>query len=224
MNCQVGIHDTCLRILARLAEKKIAAGSQLVVALIFDEMYIRKLLQWISSKRTMSGYPTFGINAKNDGVETLANQAIVFMVSGINERIQLPIAYHFIKSLKAEQRRDLVLNIIESLIKINVKVANVCFDGLSSNRKMCRLLGANLSVLSPNFQPYFFASNGDKIRILMDICHMEKLVRGVLGTQEIIYENGWSKSKIKWNIFERLLDYNKKGLGLTHKLTRHHIQ
>lgn len=223
MNCQPGIDSTCLRILKKIADRKRAAGKELLVSVVFDEIHIRKLFQWCISSRTMYGYPTYGSEfcQKLEDEELAATQAIVYMVCGINERVQIPICYHFIKTLKAEQRRDLITQIIDSLIAINVKVVNICFDGLFSNRKMCALLGANLDVFSERFQPYFIASNGDKIRIMLDVCHMEKLIRGVIGTQEVIYDE--SNRKIEWKFYENLLKYNKQGYGLTHKVTREHI-
>lgn len=223
LNCQPGISDTCLAILKRRAERMRAAGRELVVSVIFDEIYIRKMFQWCQDSRTMVGYPTFGAEFCEAGEdeELAATQAIVFMISGINERIQLPIAYHFIKSLKAEQRRDLITKIIDSLITINVKVASIGFDGLTSNRKMCSLLGANLDIFSSDFRPYFIASNGDKIRIIFDTCHMHKIVRGVIGTHGIIFDE--NNKKIAWKFYECVLKYSKIGLGLTHKLTNEHI-
>lgn len=220
LNCKAGINRACLDILKRKAEEKRALGSELIVSVIFDEIHIRKLLQWCNSSKQMLGYSTYGTDENGD--KLVANQAIVFMVCGINERIQLPVAYHFIAKLIAEQRKDLLLSVIESLIKVGVKVANISFDGLSANRKMCMLLGANLNVYSKRYKPYFVVSNGDKIRITFDVCHMEKLVRGTIGTKEVIFDS--DDNKIEWKYFQNLVNYNKKGFRLIHKLTRIHIE
>lgn len=220
LNCDVGINEACLNILKRKAEEKRASGSELIVSVIFDEMHIRRMFQWCNSSRKILGFPTIGVH-ENSNVEA-ANQVIVFMVCGINERIQLPLAYHFILKLKAEERKTLLLSIIESLVNVNIKVANIAFDGLSSNKRMCTLLGACLNIFSDKFKPYFEVSNGDKVRIIFDICHMEKLVRGTIGTKEVIFDS--ADNKIEWKYFENLVNYSKKGFGFTHKLTKDHIE
>lgn len=217
MNCKPGISDSCLQILKRKVEEKKAAGSELCIAVLFDEMHIRKLFQWCNSSKTILGYPTYGSKSgqgdKNE--DQAATQVIVFMASGINERLQLPFAYHFIKSLNAEERRDLLTDLLTALIDIGVKVTNVAFDGLIVNRKMCKLLGANLNIFSPSF-----IINGHRIYIILDIPHMEKLIRNALGKLKLFYDGS---GKIEWRYYEQLMNYDKRGYALTHKLTQNHI-
>lgn len=180
LNLRPGINDACINILKQEDQKLRATGSQLVISLLFDEMHIRKLFQWCNTSNTMLGRPSIGISNEKLLDETAANQVIVFMASGLNSNIQLPIAYHFISSLDAHMRSNLLLQVINALIDADIRLANIVFDGYPSNQKMCELLGANLDVLSDNFKPYFEAKNGDPIMILLDICHMEKLVRNSL--------------------------------------------
>lgn len=223
LNCEPGISASCLNILKRKAEKKKATGSELVVSLIFDEMHIRKMFQWCSSSRTMFGYATCGSNLNEKGEEAnpAANQVIVLMAIGINERIKLPFAYHFIKSLKAEERLCLIGQTIDALIDTGVKIACITFDGLVANQKMCKLFGANIDIFSPQFKPYFEAKNGDKIHIMLDIPHMEKLIRGALGEHKVFFSP--ENEKIEWKYYEELIKYDKRGFGLTHKLNQNHI-
>lgn len=223
LNCEPGISVSCLNILKRKAEMKKAAGSELVVSLIFDEMHIRKMFQWCNSSRTMLGYSTFGSNTNEKGENTdpAANQVIVLMAIGVNEHIKLPFAYHFIKSLKAEERQHLIGQAIDALIDAGVKVACITFDGLVGNRKMCKLFGANIDIFSPQFNPCFIAKNGDKIHIMLDTPHMEKLVRGALGQLKVFYTP--ANEKIEWKHYEELVKYDKRGFGLTHKLNQNHI-
>lgn len=95
LNCKPGISLSCLNILKKKAEEKKATGSELVISLIFDEMHIRQMFQWCSSSREMLGYTTFGsnLNEKGENGNPPANQVIVLMAIGINERIKLPFAY-----------------------------------------------------------------------------------------------------------------------------------
>lgn len=223
LNCKPGISQSCLQILKKKADQKKAIGKELVVSLIFGEMHIRKMFQWCNNTKTMLGYSTFGSNKDENGEiqNPAANQVIVFMAIGINERIKLPFAYHFIKSLKAEERKCLVGQAIDALIDTGVKVACITFDGLVANRKMCRLFGANIDIFSSQFKPYFEAKKGDKIRIMLDIPHREKLIRGALGELKVFYNASYEK--IEWKYYEDLLKYDKRGFGLTHKLNQNHI-
>lgn len=156
LNCEPGISASCVNILKKKVDQKKAAGSELVMSMIFDEMHIRKMIQWSNSSRTMLGFTTFGTNLDENGKDEnpAANQVIVFMAIGINEKIKLPFAYHFIKSLKAEDRVCLVGQALDALLDAGVKVACITFDGLLANRKMCKLFGANLDIFSPEFKPY----------------------------------------------------------------------
>lgn len=169
----------------------------------------------------MLGRPTIGVSNGISSEDMAANQVIVFMASGLNTNIQLPIAYHFIKSLDAQMRSALLLQVINALIDADIQLANIVFDGYPPNQKMCELLGANLDVLSKDFKPYFEAKNGDPIMILLDICHMEKLVRNTLGKVLVIYDD--AGDKIEWDKYVKLVEFKKKGFAFTHKLNDRHI-
>lgn len=173
----------------------------------------------------MFGHSTYGGDKEKygDNEPLAANQVIVFMGIGVNERITLPIAYHFITSLTAKQKRDLMTDVVNALIDVGVRVTSISFDGLKTNKTMCQLLGANFNIFSMNqFKPYFEAKNGDKIRIIFDVCHMEKLIRNHLGKQLVFYDE--LNNKIEWKFYEELLKCDKKGYALTHKLTQNHIK
>lgn len=107
---------------------------------------------------------------------TLANNAIVFMVSGLNIFFQQPIAYYFITTLKGRDRADLVLQILAELSKRGIKVRNITFDGLGSNALMSEILGADFKgkngIYITHFQNPYDKSN---IYIMYDPSHMQKL-------------------------------------------------
>lgn len=111
------------------------------------------------------GYVTYGSGAKvqwedeetekeeddsdNDEEELpCANQAIVFMLKGLNQNFRLPIAYEFIRSINAYQRADLVMATIKRITKCGKRIANLTFDGPPANHTMCEILGANFFLKS----------------------------------------------------------------------------
>lgn len=88
---------------------------------------------------------------------------------------------------------------------------------------MCQHLGTELKLVDGDFQNYFINPyDGRKIQILLDPSHAIKLVRNTLGNIGTIYEG---VNKIEWKYLVELVDFSaNETFGLTHKLTKRHIQ
>lgn len=225
IECSPGISDSCLNILKRKVEAKKLKGKKLLVSISFDEMHIKRFFQWCQSKKELFGAPTFGIGNLNGygKLDIAASQAIVFMANGIDQKFNLPFAYHFIRSLKSGERKALVEEILERVIATGATVTNITFDGYGANGTMCKQFGANLDFRNPQtFKPYFTMKNGARINIVYDACHVEKLIRNTIANRGVIIdENG---KEVKWEYFQKLLLYNDKtNFNITHKLTKEHI-
>lgn len=147
----------------------------------------------------------------------------VFMVSGLNVFFQQPIAYYLHTTMKAEDRVELVTQILCELSKRGVQVSNLTFDGYSSNAKMSKLLGANFLDKEGNYKTFFqHPSDGRKIYIMYDPSHMEKLVRTTLGTLQTIYHGN---EKIEWKFFENLVNFGRSdNFGLSLKINKRHLE
>lgn len=215
-------------------------GEKLVCSLIFDEIYIRKQILRCRESSKYVGYVTYGsgmndsLKEDDDAIDEeldeydeeelpCANQAIVFMLCGLNKRFKLPIAYEFIKSLDAFQRANLIMLIIKKITQSGVRIANLTFDGFSANHKMCELLGANLNVHSEDFRPFLInPTNDEKIYILKDPSHMQKLIRNTLAATRNLFDA--EDKQILWNHIEKLEKLGRKHQFFTHKLTKRHIQ
>lgn len=87
---------------------------------------------------------------------------------------------------------------------------------------MCYLLGANLHF--PNIKPYFLSPvNGEKIYIILDPCHMVKLIRNCLG--DLGYLHDGEGKIIKWALFGELVKLqNESGLHCATRIRSRHIQ
>lgn len=205
-----------LRILASDMKSK-AKGFYCSVS--FDEMYIKKHVQWSEAKRKFVGFISYGKKDEN-GELPVANQSLVFLVTGININISIPIAHFFIRSLNATEKSILIKEIITAITNTGAVVVNITFDGLAENFSACRMLGSSFEL--DNMRPYFINPvNKRKIFILLDSCHMLKLLRNHLGE---VKEFGIEGKKIKWCYFERLEKCRvDKGL-LTNKITKEHIE
>lgn len=217
-----GIQKECMDKLKRIGQAyERENNKKLMCSLVFDEMYIRKQVYWCWHQENYAGFVNHGQKQDSDTNE-IASQAIVFILNGVNASFEYPVAYYFINKLNGAQKRDLTLDIIEAVTQCEIKVTNLTFDGDKANLAMCTLLGANLDVESDFFHPYLFNPiNGEKIYIVLDPCHAEKLVRNTLAGKKIIYtENG----QIEWRYFESLYEFSKDSKLRTHKFTKQHLQ
>lgn len=215
-----GINSAVIEQLKLLVAKKDNSGQKLIVSLSFDEMNIRRHVQWCNSTKRLIGYATVGNEAER---KIVAKQALVFMVNGVNERMNLTVGHYFISSLNAQGRKDLLIAVVRALLECGVIVSNITFDGLPANGKMCDLLGATLKINSPSFKPSFHVDESEPIHIIYDHCHMLKLMRNTLGNNQILFNS--SGGRIKWNFIDKLVEYSgSHGFKGMHKLTKSHIQ
>lgn len=133
--------------------EKDAIGEKLVVSLMFDEMHIRKHVQWSNKERKLIGYANVEQNEYEDAdphdenapnskrkKSDLANQALVYIVAAVNDSFQLPIVYYFINSMKADEKKVITERIIGELIDCGVVVSNVMMDGYEANKKNAQII------------------------------------------------------------------------------------
>lgn len=153
-----GINTTVMNQLKNLVTEKTSKGSNLIISVSLDEINIRKNVQWCNSTKKSLGYATIG---NENEKKCVAKQTLVFMVNGVNEILHLPVAHYFISSLNAEGRNDLIINVIQALLDCGVLIVNITFDGLPSNGKMSKLMGANLNVNSSDLKSSFFCKRYD---------------------------------------------------------------
>lgn len=86
-------------------------GKLFYCSLAWDEMSIRRHVSWSEAKNQFVGFITYG---KKDDVGDLpvARQALVFLITGINVKLSIPIAHFFIKGLKGREKQTLKNRII----------------------------------------------------------------------------------------------------------------
>lgn len=217
-----GIGQNALNALQEYAEKFKEDNGQLIVSLVFDEMAIQRNLLWCRSSNKFLGLIDRG-KLNEDEEFTLASNVIVFMACGLNAEFEHPIAFYLIQTLSAEDRANIVTEVIKAISERGIKVANITFDGYKSNAKMCEILGANLSAVDGEYITSFPNPYDDsKIRIIFDPSHLMKLWRNTLGNRKVLWDG---EEKIEWDYFVELVDYSRqKNFGLTHKMNKRHIQ
>lgn len=224
LDASSGITEHSMNALEKLSNQMLSdtPGKPLVAALLMDEMAIKRNMMWDRATNTFIGAIDCGSPNADDDI-TLANNALVFMVSGMNVFIQQPVAYYFIKTLKANDRAELVLKNITELSKRNIKVKTLIFDGYSSNVLMCDILGANFKAKDGNYITHFKnPHDNDIVYIMYDPSHCQKLIRNTIGNVGTIFAG---KDKVEWKFFQELVKQSKnKNIGLTHKMNKRHIE
>lgn len=218
-----GIQEEHIQRLKKIVDElKIKSNTELLCSLAFDEMSIRKQIYWSLHQLDYVGHVNIEQNEES-GSKFVAKQALVFILTGINLQFEFPVAYYFIDKVDKNLKKKLLQGIIRAVSECGVKISNITFDGYANNIPMCESLGANLNVFSPEFKPYFINEiSNEKIFVITDPCHMQKLIRNTLASKEVIYDE--NNEKIEWKYFILLQQYSKENDMQTHKLTKKHIQ
>lgn len=196
-------------------------GKQLYGCLVMDEMSIKQHVHWTGTRH--QGYIDFGLGGKTEEMDNLpyAKDAFVIMVVGMNTSWKVPIAYYLINGISAEEKANIILNCLQELDATGIIIKTLTFDGAANNLSMASELGANSQY--SELKSYFLHPNtNDKIHIILDPCHMVKLLRNCLGDWKILYTtNG---ETIKWSYFKNLVNLqNESGLHCATKLRNRHI-
>ncbi|XP_026667506.1 uncharacterized protein LOC113464040 [Ceratina calcarata] len=86
-----GFTKEAIDILKRKSEE--AGDKKLYACLTMDEMAIRSQVVWDKSKTKFVGYIDTGIQTENNENLPLAKEALVHLLTGINQRWKIPVAY-----------------------------------------------------------------------------------------------------------------------------------
>ncbi len=222
INSKPGFTQEAFHALSMKVKDATKSGDDVLCGLMIGEMAITKHLEWDGNKYV--GFTDIW-NGTDDGDDSspLASEAFVFMAVSLNSNWKVPLGYFLIDGLSASERANLVKTCLLKLSDIGVKTVSLTCDGPSCNQSMIKLLGAKLDVddLDPSFvHP---ADSNKKIHVVLDVCHMLKLVRNTLATQKIITDgNG---GNIRWELIEELHKIqDEEGLRLGNKLRGAHIQ
>lgn len=222
INGAPGFSQEALEILKQKASEFTKRGEELLTCLIFDEINIHKKVEWNHNENKSEGYITYGtgVDEVDENKRPIAKEALVFLVSGVNDNFKLPFGFAFTNSLSASEKAGLVQEALLLLNKTGSKTIGMTFDGLRSNLTMCKELDAGFS--SDN--PFIINPHScDEIYAILDACHMMKLARNTLATKKILYDG--QNRVIKWEYIEKLYEYQKDNeINIGNKLAKKHIQ
>lgn len=222
-----GITSEALDVLRVKAADYSLEGKILLCCLIMDEMAVRQHVQWNPHTKRLDGLVQHhGFNHKinsNPDDACVAREALVFMVTGIQESWKIPVAYFLINGINATTKTDLVCTVLTTLYDTGVHVIAFTFDGTITNFTTVNRLGCELRIetghaLKTNF-PHPCANY--EVSVILDAVHMLKLVRNTLHSKSTLHTMCGSA---RWNDIVKLNDFqNKTGLRIADKLSDSHI-
>jgi len=162
---------------------------------MLDEMSIRKHVEW--DGKQLRGHVDIGTGVQDDTVPP-ATEALVFMVVAVNSSWKLPFSPSSKKYATGKDKANLLQQCLCRLDEAGVIVTSVTCDGASSNIAMFRELGASTN---PDDLQVSFCHNNRKVYIILDVCHMLKLLRNTFASQTMVDDDG---HQIKWTYIEEL--------------------
>lgn len=218
-NGEPGMSAEGMECISRIVQETQAQGKEFYCSLSFDEMSIRRKVSYSDSEKKFTGFVSYGHSEDAEDVP-VARFALVFMANGVNVPVSFPICHEFIVSLNATKKADLLKHVVTEVSKLGAKILAVTFDGMNVNFTTCQRMGASFT--KENFNPTIQnpLDNSD-IQIILDPCHMIKLVRNCLHNEKIVVDH--QKRKIEWAHFVALEECRPNMELVTHKIRKEHI-
>lgn len=214
-----GLENDSFDILQKKSNEYKANNKVLICCLIKDEMAIRRQSQWNPHKSKFEGFVDMGQKLTSQDILPLAKEALVFLVSGVEEDFKIPLAYYFINSLDTQQSAFVTIQILTRLSEIGVEITSLTMDGHRTNIAMCKFLGANFYGKAYICDPL---DEKRSIYIFLDPPHMLKLARNCLASRNLVDGKG---RKLEWRYIEMLYDAQiNLASNLGNKLTKAHLQ
>ena len=228
-NGEPGISEESIELLKIKADEAKSKGKRLLLNLIMDEMAIRRKIEWVEHKKRFVGQVQMGKSNEEEGDNLpVAKESLVFLVTCANENWKLPIAYFFVDSLTADEKKNILDQVLISLHNIDAKVLCITCDGPATNLCLIEKLGCNISNHNEMKTHFTHDLTGQKIYVLLDPMHMVKLQRNALSSKRkfIAYnsENPSVEEYVEWKYIEKLNEIQTiKKLHLANKLRNSHV-
>lgn len=201
------------KIIKALGEKIALMGNgSNLCTIVFDEMTLKKFLEYHSLRDELEGLEDFGTFSKTDEV---CDHALVFMVRGITTHWKEPVGYFLSAGpTDHDMLARLLVQCIEQLTAVGLKVKCITSDQGTPNQSLYK---RNLKVT--NHEP-FFMHKGEKIWAFHDIPHLLKSVRNNLKNSGFTTEDG----VVLWDYIVKFFEFDKqRELKIAPKLTNLHF-
>lgn len=187
-----GINQLVLHNIKKIIEENLNEGRELQFGMQVDEMSIKRWIEW--DGKMYHGAVDLGLDVDNSDHYEEASYALVFMLVCLNYHFKTPISYYFIKSMTADTRANLVKQNLICLHENGIStIRSLTFDGPTTNINMAEKLGANMKNIDEN--SYFdHPVTKEPIVIILDACHMYKLIRNTVAEYILKDKEGTSSA------------------------------
>ena len=195
------------------------------VVLIVDAMAIHKDTTWDPKTKRFVGTVDYGM-AMPEVMESLATEALVFMIAGLTGHFKHPVVYVLQDKCSAAVQTQLMKDCIGLLYQEGLNVVAVVFDGCYTNQSTARMLGCKMQV--SDMKTWFAHPQvpSSRIYVIFDVCHLMKLMRNLLGDYKVICHQDTSGQlhEIRWQYIENLNSLQEDiGFTFANKLKKKHI-
>lgn len=221
IDCSPGFTENAFDVLREMADEAESRGKKLVVGLIFDEMKIRCQSLYDAATKEFLGHSNAGKINEAEIYSPLSNEALVLMVTGIDQFFKIPVAYFLSSGLNSDEKVMILDEAMCRLQKAGVVLGSMTFDGAAPNISAVKKLGADFNAEKPYFiNPYDEKNN---VYAVLDPPHMLKLIRNCMERLKVIYDK--DSNEIKWEFIPKLIDLQiAHNINLCNKLTKTHAE
>lgn len=201
-------------VIAKLT-KKVASMSddEKQCVLLFDEMSIRKALEYEPKHDLIEGFEDLGPLGRTNNV---ASHALLFMLRGLKYHWKCPFSYVVAKNGVKSSSLALLLDLcVEKVFETGLSIRVIVCDQGSTNASAIRLMGVT------DERPYLFYGK-HKIHFVFDVPHLMKCIRNNFMNHDIEF-NGMV---VSWNDIRTFYDIDKgskTGCRAAPKLSERHI-
>lgn len=216
-----GFTDCAFEAIKQKVDDTKAGGKELIGALIFDEMSIRQLSQWDRPTKGFTGHISNERMNKVNVYTPLAENVLVFMISGVNVPFKIPIGYFSIIAETAAEKAVLINDALSRLKETGLKLSSVTFDGARTNIAAVKILGAKFEEDKPFFVSQY--DNDSKVYVILDPPHMLKLCRNYFGGGKQLFDP--DGGVISWDLIKNLVELRlTENVNFGDKLTKTHVE
>ncbi|CAH0718938.1 unnamed protein product, partial [Brenthis ino] len=164
----VGINHPVFEVMKKHTQLQKPSNNE--YTLMFDEMSLKKHLQYNPKDDVIEGYQDHASQGRSP---LIAAYALVFMITGIRQRVKQPIAHFFSSGFStADRLAVLIKEVLHQCLKAGINIAAIVCDMDGVNRRALNILGASLQ------HPYIIVDNKEIIT-LFDPPHLLKCFRNL---------------------------------------------
>jgi len=188
-----------------------------------DEMEIKKHVDYDRHTGKIHGFTNLGNGPLDGPSQPQATKVLAVVAVGLLGHWKLPLGYYLTDGANSQVQCSIITDIVTKLWECGSYAVSVTFDGLSCNLKTVELLGGSLDVDQMRSCFRHPVVRDCYVRIILDACHMVKLMRNLLCEYQIIKVPNVGSAK--WQHIDLLHKEQKsQGLNLGNRLSQQHIQ